>query len=99
MNVTVSLERGMHAWHATSGSGRERAFRVASRHSRLVRRLRMAIPIGVGGVLAFYVLASFFNPFNALSRLPSSIKLQHLGHEDHDGSAETCRVHPRRPFL
>jgi lipopolysaccharide export system protein LptC len=79
MNVTVSLERGMHAWHATSGSGRERAFRVASRHSRLVRRLRMAIPIGVGGVVAFYVLASFFNPFNALSRLPSSIKLNISG--------------------
>ena len=71
MNVTVSLDRGTHAWYATGGSSRERAFRVASRHSRLVRGLRMAIPVGVGSVVAVYVLASFFNPWNALSKLPS----------------------------
>jgi lipopolysaccharide export system protein LptC len=72
MNVTVSLDSGTHAWHATGGSSREPAFRVAARHSRLVRRLRLAIPICVGVVVAVYVLASFFNPWSVLSRLPSS---------------------------
>ncbi len=79
MNVSVTLDRGMHAWSATGGSSRERAFRVASRHSRLVRGLRKAIPIGLGGTIAIYVLASFFNPWSALSRLPSVAKLNISG--------------------
>ena len=78
MNVTVSLDRGMHAWYATSGSSRDRAFRVAARHSRLVRRLRIALPAGVVGAIAVYVFLSFFNPLNALARLPS-IKLNISG--------------------
>jgi lipopolysaccharide export system protein LptC len=79
MNVTVSLDSGTHVWHATGGSSRESAFRVASRHSRLVRGLRRAIPISVAVVVAVYVLTSFFNPWNALSKLPSIAKLNVSG--------------------
>ena len=38
----------------------------------------MAIPAGVAGAIAIYVLVSFFNPLTALSRLPS-IKLNISG--------------------
>lgn len=79
MNVTVSLDSGTHAWHATGGSRRERAFRVASRHSRLVRVLRRAIPVVVAVGVGGYIVGSLFNPWSALARLPSALKLNIAG--------------------
>jgi lipopolysaccharide export system protein LptC len=55
--------------------GRERAdlvrrFQAARRHSRLVRLLRLAIPVGLVVCLAMVVMAAFFNPLRMLSQLP-----------------------------
>lgn len=49
------------------------AFRGAARHSRRVRIMRMAIPIGiVVGVLAI-VATTFFNPLRFVYKLPSDL--------------------------
>lgn len=41
---------------AKGSDARERAFRLASRHSRLVRALRFGLPLSAAGLLAFYAL-------------------------------------------
>lgn len=55
------------------GAGRDntRAFRFAQRHSRRVRILRIAIPIGVVFCLTVIVIATFFNPLKMLTRIPT----------------------------
>jgi lipopolysaccharide export system protein LptC len=45
-------------------------FRVAARHSRLVRALRIAVPLAVLLAMAAIVAVSVFNPFRFLSKLP-----------------------------
>lgn len=51
----------------------DRAFRAARRHSRLVRVLRITIPIAVVGVLAVMFLVTYFNPLRMLGKLPIDI--------------------------
>jgi lipopolysaccharide export system protein LptC len=51
----------------------DRAFRAARRHSRLVRVLRVTIPIGVVGGLAVMFLVTYFNPLRMLTKLPIDI--------------------------
>jgi len=51
----------------------ERAFRSARRHSRLVRILRIAIPLGVVGGLVIMFLITYFNPLRMLTKLPIDI--------------------------
>jgi lipopolysaccharide export system protein LptC len=48
----------------------ERIFRAAVRHSRRVRVLRIAIPIGIAIVLGVIAFAMWFNPLRMLSNLP-----------------------------
>ncbi len=50
-----------------------RAFRAARRHSRLVRILRVAIPLGVVLVFAAVTLMTYFNPLRVLSGVPASV--------------------------
>jgi lipopolysaccharide export system protein LptC len=58
----------------TMGRGdSERAFRAARRHSRLVRILRIAIPLGVVGGLVIMFLITYFNPLRMLTKLPIDI--------------------------
>ncbi|MBS0529111.1 MAG: LPS export ABC transporter periplasmic protein LptC [Proteobacteria bacterium] len=45
-------------------------FAVAARHSRMVRALRIAVPVIVGVTMAGLIAISIFNPFRALSKLP-----------------------------
>jgi lipopolysaccharide export system protein LptC len=52
------------------GSGRERAFRAATRHSRLVRFFRGAIPVSLVVILAIVLAAIYFQPLRMLSNLP-----------------------------
>jgi lipopolysaccharide export system protein LptC len=52
------------------GTDRERAFRVAARHSRVVRFFRRAIPVTLVGVLAAIAAAAYFQPLRLLSKLP-----------------------------
>jgi lipopolysaccharide export system protein LptC len=51
----------------------EKAFRGAARHSRRVRFLRRAIPIGLALIVAVIVLSSFFNPLRFVYKLPSDL--------------------------
>jgi lipopolysaccharide export system protein LptC len=71
MSATVIADTGTHAWRATAGSNREREFRIARRHSRWVRRLRIGIPTVVAVALCVYALSAWLKPLTALSRLPS----------------------------
>ncbi|MBI2716727.1 MAG: LPS export ABC transporter periplasmic protein LptC [Rhizobiales bacterium] len=51
----------------------ERAFRVARRHSRLVRILRVAIPLLVVAGLTGISLVTYYNPLRMLNKLPIDI--------------------------
>ena len=51
----------------------DRAFRAARRHSRIVRILRVALPIAVVAALAVTALITYFNPLRMLSSLPVNI--------------------------
>ncbi|HVX99987.1 MAG TPA: LPS export ABC transporter periplasmic protein LptC [Pseudorhodoplanes sp.] len=57
------------------GAGRDstRAFQFAQRHSRRVRILRVAIPVGVAICFLVIVIATFFNPLQILYKLPRDI--------------------------
>lgn len=61
------------AGHAFQGAGRadnDRLFRAALRHSRHVRILRYAIPVGIVLTLASIAGVAYFNPLRALTKLP-----------------------------
>jgi lipopolysaccharide export system protein LptC len=54
-----------------SGRGDERVFRAAVRHSRLVRQLRIAIPLGLLlAVVAAVAVANLVKPLRVLANLP-----------------------------
>lgn len=53
--------------------GSDRTFLAARRHSRLVRLLRIGIPVGVTVVVVGFGLAIFFNPLRALTGLPVDV--------------------------
>jgi lipopolysaccharide export system protein LptC len=44
-------------------------FRAATRHSRLVRLLRRAIPASIAAVLALLIFEAYFNPFRVLANI------------------------------
>src|SRR6185312_2834000 len=56
-------------WTVGRGDG-ERAFRSARRHSRLVRLLRVVVPVAVIAGLSIMFLITYFNPLRMLSKLP-----------------------------
>ena len=68
MSARVNLERG---WPASGRGNLEKVRLAARRHSRLVRRLRYAIPTAAVLSLGFYVFLTWFNPWAVLARLPS----------------------------
>lgn len=51
--------------------GLEARFRAATRHSRLVRTLRVAVPAAVGLALASIVFISLYNPFRIAIETPN----------------------------
>lgn len=59
-------------WTMSRGDS-ERAFRVARRHSRIVRLLRVAIPLVVLAALAGIFVVTYFNPLRMLKKLPIDI--------------------------
>ena len=59
-------------WTMSRGDS-ERAFRAARRHSRVVRVLRIAIPLTVIACLAVVTLITYFNPLRMLGTLPVDI--------------------------
>ena len=48
----------------------EREFRRAVRHSRSVRLLRWAVPVGFASFVGVLTLLSWFNPLHMLAKLP-----------------------------
>lgn len=73
MNPTIAARtdpQTAHAYWTMSRGDSERAFRAARRHSRMVRVLRVAVPLatvfGVGIVFAIV----YFNPLRMLDKLP-----------------------------
>lgn len=75
MTASLSFDPARHAWRASSITDLAPAVRRAKRHSRVVRLLRRGIPIGAVTVVVLYLLAAYFNPFSALSNLPSIAKM------------------------
>jgi lipopolysaccharide export system protein LptC len=72
--TTVQTDPATAHPYWTMGRGdSERAFRAARRHSRVVRILRVAIPLAVmlGGTGIFLIV--YFNPLRILAKLPIDI--------------------------
>jgi lipopolysaccharide export system protein LptC len=62
-----------HSYWTMSRGDSERAFRAARRHSRLVRFLRVAIPLAVVVGLSVITLVTYYNPLRMLNKLPIDI--------------------------
>src|SRR5581483_12263450 len=60
-------------WNMGRGDN-DRLFRAARRHSRHVRIMRLAIPVGVCLLLGGAVLASYLNPLSVLDKMPVDMK-------------------------
>jgi lipopolysaccharide export system protein LptC len=72
-------EEAVRGWSASSRPGLERAFRVARRHSRRVRFLRIAVPGLVAAGIVALLLATWFSPAHLLAKLPTGASLGSLG--------------------
>jgi lipopolysaccharide export system protein LptC len=59
-----------HAYWTMSRGDSARAFRAARRHSRMVRSLRIAIPLAVVVSLISISVITYFNPLRMLAKLP-----------------------------
>ena len=73
MNRVISAQidpQTARAYWTMSRTDSERAFRAARRHSRLVRILRVAIPVGVFVATVVIVLMTYFNPLRMFTKLP-----------------------------
>jgi lipopolysaccharide export system protein LptC len=60
-----------HGWTASRRSDTERLVRAARRHSRLVRIIRIALPVAVVLALCALVFVTYFDPMRMLDKLPS----------------------------
>jgi lipopolysaccharide export system protein LptC len=63
MNRLVAVQGDVRVFNATSRTHGDRMFRRAERHSRLIRFLRIGIPVGIVGAVGLIVVAAYFNPF------------------------------------
>jgi lipopolysaccharide export system protein LptC len=68
--VSPIEERGVQAIAMRRQGDRARAFRIARRHSRLVRIMRLLIPAGIAAALAVGLLAAELDPLRMLTKLP-----------------------------
>jgi lipopolysaccharide export system protein LptC len=69
--ITANAINETHGWTASRRTDVDRAVRVAGRHSRLVRVVRIALPIGVIVGLTALVLNTYFKPMQIFDKLPS----------------------------
>lgn len=65
--------RAVHAFHADGHGSRERVFRRAIRHSRLVHLLRLGIPAAVVIGAAVIGLGMWLKPLTILANLPKDL--------------------------
>lgn len=74
MVITARADpQAVRAYWTMSRGDSERAFRSARRHSRVVRVLRIAIPVGVLIGVVGISLATYLNPLRMLASLPIDI--------------------------
>jgi lipopolysaccharide export system protein LptC len=66
-------------WAGFNRPGLDRVFRKAARHSRLVRLLRVAVPVLVVVGVVVLGLATWFNPTRLLAKLPTGASLGSVG--------------------
>jgi len=62
-----------HSYWTVSRGDNDRAFRAARRHSRLVRVLRVAVPLTVVLGAVVVVLVTYFNPLRMFTKLPVDV--------------------------
>jgi lipopolysaccharide export system protein LptC len=74
MTAMTIVGAGRQPWRATRRDDRERAFRRAVRHSRVVKTLRVALPTVTIAGIVLYWLAGWLNPLGVIS-LPSLANL------------------------
>src|ERR1043165_5515266 len=71
LSTTSALgDPGSHAFAVDEGRDMARAFRLAARHSRRVRKLRVAIPATIVFILTATILVSWLDPLKVLVKLP-----------------------------
>src|SRR5476651_1253736 len=73
MNIPVAARAtapAVHNYWTMSRGDSDRAFRAARKHSRTVRRLRVAMPLGLGAMVVVFMLWTWLNPMLLLSGLP-----------------------------
>jgi lipopolysaccharide export system protein LptC len=76
MHPVVAAESDRQTVHPYWTMGRgdpARALRAARRHSRLVRALRVAVPLAVVLGLGLVTLVTYFNPLRMLGKLPIDV--------------------------
>ena len=69
--ITANAISETHGWTASRRTDVDRAIRVAGRHSRIVRVVRIALPVGVIVGLTALVLNTYFKPMQIFDKLPS----------------------------
>jgi lipopolysaccharide export system protein LptC len=73
--MSPNENRGSRGFVTTGRADNARVFRAAVRHSRLVRLLRVAIPVGtVLGVVGTILAATVLDPLRALAKLPVNVE-------------------------
>jgi lipopolysaccharide export system protein LptC len=70
LTIASPIDQSTHGYAMTRRGDGGRLFRKAARHSRRVRGLRLAIPVGILAVIAVSLLAVRFNPLRMLTALP-----------------------------
>jgi lipopolysaccharide export system protein LptC len=71
--VSDTGTRGAHDFVARGRGDGARVFRAAIRHSRLVKTLRVGIPLVVIAGAAAFTLATWLNPLRMLAALPGNL--------------------------
>lgn len=74
-STTAGAIAGEHRWQATSTNERDSVFRKARLHSRMVRFLRIGIPVVALLYVAGIVISIWFNPLRVLAQLPSNARI------------------------
>jgi lipopolysaccharide export system protein LptC len=69
--TAMMLDTPARGWTAPRRADVERTVRSAGRHSRVVRAVRVALPLAVILGLGAFVVVTWFNPLAALKALPS----------------------------
>src|ERR1044071_8586352 len=101
LSTTSALgDPGSHAFAVDEGRDMTRAFRLAARHSRRVRKLRVAIPATIVFILTATILVSWLDPLKVLGKPPNEFRKDlNSGHQDHHGGAQAQRLHARSALV